>query len=62
MTASKQNAQHRDSSIKTTFMELIEELSELTPDDGAVIAGVRSIFATHTVRLTHCLTRVKLVG
>lgn len=62
MSGSKQNAQIRDSSIETTFMELIQKLSELTPDDRAVIGGVRSIFDTHTVRLTRSLIRVKLVG
>ena len=62
MTESKQLVQLRDSSIETTFMELIQELAELTHDDRLVIAGVRRIFDTHTVRLTRSLTPVKLVG
>jgi hypothetical protein len=48
-------------SIKTTFMELLEELSRLTRDDFLVMAAVRNIFATYNVVATRSLAPVKLV-
>jgi len=62
MTALKQTALARSKPTQTTFMKLLQELSELTNDDRLVIAAVRSIFETHKVRLSRSLTPVKLVG
>lgn len=48
--------------IRTTFMELIEELTRLTRDDALVLAVVRSIFGTYRVRLAHTMAPVRLVN
>jgi Holliday junction resolvasome RuvABC endonuclease subunit len=47
--------------IKTTFMELIQELSKLTQDDSLVMAAIRNIFVTYNVVATRTLAPVKLV-
>ena len=47
--------------IKTTFMELIQELSKLTQDDSLVMAAIRNICGTYNVVATRTLTPVKLV-
>ena len=49
-------------SIRTTFMELLWELSRLTIDDALVLAAVKNIFQTYSVRLAHSLAPVRLVG
>ena len=48
-------------SIKTTFLELIEELAQLTNDDNLVVAAVHNIFRQHHVTLTRTMAPVKLV-
>ena len=48
--------------IKTTFMELLDELSSITNDDALVMAAVKSIFNSYKVRFTHTLAPVHLVG
>ena len=52
----------RKSSMQTTFMDLIRELGQLTHDDDMVIAAVKRVFNSHTVRLTHSLAPVRLVS
>ena len=47
--------------IRTTFMELIQELSSLTSDDSLVVAGVKRICDTYNVRLSRSLLPVRLV-
>ena len=49
-------------SIRTTFMELLWELSRLTTDDALVLAAVKDIFRTYRFRLAHSLAPVRLVG
>ena len=51
----------RKSPMQTTFMDLIRELGQLTHDDGMVIAAVKRVFNSHTVRLAHSLAPVRLV-
>ena len=51
----------REKPIKTTFMELIRELSSLTSDDYLVVAAVKRIFDTYNVRLSRSLFPVRLV-
>lgn len=46
--------------IKTTFMELLETLTQLTQDDAVVIAAVKNIFQSHRVRLERSLAPVRL--
>ena len=48
--------------IRTTFMELLWELSRLTTDDALVLAAVTDIFRTYRVRLAHSPVPVRLVG
>ena len=48
--------------IQTTFMDLIRELSQLTNDDGMVVAAVKSVFNSHNVRFAHSLAPVRLVA
>jgi Holliday junction resolvasome RuvABC endonuclease subunit len=48
--------------IKTTFLELIQELAKLTKDDNHVVAAVKNIFRQYNVKFTRTLTPVKLVA
>lgn len=50
------------SPIRTTFMDLIRELGQLTKDDGMVVAAVKSVFNSHNVRFAHSLAPVRLVA
>ena len=47
--------------IRTTFMELLQELNSLTKDDSLVMAAVKSIFDSYRVRFGHSLATVRLV-
>jgi len=51
----------REKPIRTTFMELIRELSSLTSDDSLVVAAVKRILDTHNARLSRSLLPVRLV-
>jgi len=55
-------SREKNGPIRTTFMELIEELTNLTRDDALVLAVVRSIFGTYRVRLAHTMAPVRLVS
>ena len=48
--------------IRTTFLELLWELTRLTTDDALVLAAVKDIFQTYSVRLAHSVAPVRLVG
>ena len=48
-------------SIKTSFLELIRELAELTKDDNLVVAAVRNILRQYNVTMTRTMAPVKLV-
>lgn len=48
--------------IRTTIMELLHTLSDLTKDDRLVLAAFKRIFDSHNVRLAHSLVPVRLVG
>jgi hypothetical protein len=50
----------REKPIRTTFMELIQELSSLTSDDSLVVAAVKRILDTYNVRLSRSLLPVRL--
>jgi len=52
----------KKSAIQTTFMDLIQELSQLTSDDGMVVAAVKRVFNSHSVRFAHSLAPVRLVA
>jgi len=48
--------------IKTSLMELLEELSNITKDDALIVASVKDIFSSYRVRLGPTLAPVRLVG
>lgn len=49
-------------SIRTTFLELLEELSRLTTDDAMVMLAVKNLFQSYRVRSARSLAPVRLVG
>lgn len=48
--------------IKTSFMDLLREITRTTKDDALVLEIVKRIFASHNVRLARTLAPVRLVG
>ena len=52
----------KKSPMQTSLMDLIGQLEQLTNDDGMVIAAVKRVFNSHTVRLAHSLAPVRLVA
>ena len=58
----RKSAPVKHTAIRTTFMELIQELSNLTSDDSLVVAAVKSIFDTYSVRLSRSPLPVRLVA
>ena len=60
--STKTIAQRKSTPIKTTVMELIESLSNLTNDDALVVATMKNIFASYQVRLARTLAPVRLVN
>lgn len=61
-TGRKKDGHAGKSPIRTSVLELVQELSRLTDDDNLVMAAVKSIFCSHTVRNTHSLAPVRLVA
>ena len=47
--------------VRTTFMDLLQELTNLTKDDALVLAALKNIFDCHNVRLVRSLAPVRLV-
>ena len=47
--------------IRTTFMDVLKELTSLTKDDALVLAVFKRIFDSHRVRRARTLAPVKLV-
>jgi len=47
--------------IRTTFMDLLQELTNLTKDDALVLAALKNIFDCYNVRLARSLAPVRLV-
>jgi len=54
-------AGRRRAPIKTSILELMQALSNMTTDDNLVIAAVRSIFGAYNVRLAGAPVPVRLV-
>ena len=48
--------------IRTTFMDLLQELTNLTKDDALVLAALKNIFDCHNVRLVRSLAPLRLVA
>jgi hypothetical protein len=51
----------KTTSIRTTFMDLLQELTNLTKDDTLVLAALKNIFDCYNVRLVRSLAPVRLV-
>jgi len=58
----KGNHQNNSTPIRTTIMDLLHVLSDLTKDDRLVLSAFESIFASHQVRLVHSSVPIRLVG
>ena len=59
---SKIHQRSKPALIKTTFMELLDELSSITQDDALVMAAVKNIFSSYKIRFAHTLAPVRLAG
>lgn len=55
-------AVRRRAPIKTSILELVQALSNMTTDDNLVIAAVRTIFGAYNVRLAGAPVPVRLVN
>jgi len=60
--SSKVLAPRKSTRIRTSILELMQELSNLTNDDNLVIAAVRNIFGAYNVRLAGAPVPVRLVN
>jgi hypothetical protein len=58
----KSLARKKNTSIRTSILELVQELSKLTNDDNLVIAAVKNIFGVYEVRLAGAPVPVLLVN
>jgi|GEM_PF-814478 len=58
----KKTNHRRAAPIRTTIMELLHTLSDLTRDDRLVLSAFKSIFDSYNVRLAHSSVPVRLVG
>ncbi|HEY2917617.1 MAG TPA: hypothetical protein VGK77_01350 [Candidatus Binatia bacterium] len=47
--------------IRTTFMDLLQQLTNLTKDDALVLAMLKNIFDCYDVRLVRSLAPVRLM-
>ena len=47
--------------IRTTFIELLQELTNMTKDDALVVAALKNIFDCYNVRLVRSLAPIRLV-
>ena len=55
-------AARRRAPIKTSILELVQALSNMTTDDNLVIAAVRTIFGAYNVRLAGASIPIRLVN
>jgi len=61
--ASRKGHHHNNATpIRTTIMDLLHTLSDLTKDDRLVVSAFESIFASHQVRLVRSSVPIRLVG
>ena len=60
-TEAERTGQGKPAPIKTTFFELLEELTRMTKDDALVLAMMKNIFASYQVRFARSLAPVRLV-
>lgn len=58
----KNRKPNKPAPIKTTFMELLDELSSITQDDALVITTMKNIFSTYKIRFARTLAPVRLVS
>ncbi len=58
----RKKTNHRKAApIRTTIMDLLRALSELTQDDRVVLSAFKNIFDSYNVRLAHSPVPVRLV-
>jgi hypothetical protein len=62
MASRKGNHCNNATPIRTTIMDLLHTLADLTKDDRLVLSAFESIFASHQVRLARSSVQVRLVG
>ena len=55
-------AQRKRALVKTSFLELIGNLIDRTPDDAALIASVKRLFDISEVRLVRSFAPIRLVA
>lgn len=55
-------APRKHTKIKTSIMELMQELANLTHDDNLVVGAMKSIFGAYKVQLAGAPVAVRLVG
>lgn len=55
-------APRKRTKIRTSIMELMQELANLTHDDNLVIAAMKTIFGAYNVRLAGAPVAVRLGG
>ncbi len=58
----KRCSSSRKAPIKTTFMELLDELSSRTRDDALVMSVLQNIFRSYKIRFVHTLAPISLAG
>ncbi len=58
----KKTSHRKAGPIRTTIMELLHVLSDLTKDDQLVLSAFKNIFDSHKVRLACSPIPVRLVG
>ena len=54
-------ASRKRTKIRTSIMELMQELAKLTHDDNLVVGAMKSIFGTYDVRLAGAPVSLRLV-
>jgi hypothetical protein len=57
----QRNDQRKSAVIRTTIMELLRTLSDLTRDDRIVLAAFKSIFDSYNVRFAHRVVPIRLI-
>lgn len=61
-TSKKGLGPRKHTKIRTTIMELMQEITNLTHDDNLVIGTMKSIFGSYKVRLAGAPVALRLVG
>jgi hypothetical protein len=60
-TGLKSGVRPKTTLIRTTFIDLLQQLTNLTKDDALVVAALKDIFDCYNARLVRSLAPVRLV-